>query len=224
MNTDLIQVLGEAWPLLWQGLQMTLFVTVVSLVVALPLGVVTCLMNLSKFRVLRGIAKVYIWIIRGTPMLVQGFYLYFAVPQIMQATIAPDFRLDIVTASIITLILNAGAYSAEIFRGAIQSVPKGQSEASRSLGVSHFTTMRKIVLPQATRICLPSLVNQCIITLKDSTIMYALGLPEIMNQAKVYVGRTMTSFATYTWVAIIFLVITSVLMILSSVLEKRMKK
>ena len=224
MNTDLIQVLGEAWPLLWQGLQMTVYVTIVSLVVALPLGIVTCLMNLSKFRVLRGVAKVYIWIIRGTPMLVQGFYFYFAVPQILQATIAPDFRLDIVTASIVTLILNAGAYSSEIFRGAIQSVPKGQTEASRSLGVSHGKTMLKIVLPQAVRICLPSLVNQCIITLKDSTIMYALGLPEIMNQAKVYVGRTMASFATYTWVAVIFLVITSVLMILSSVLEKRMKK
>lgn len=224
MDASLIDTLVKAWPLLSQGLQMTVYVTVVSLVVAMPLGIVTCLMNLSKFRVLRGIAKVYIWIIRGTPMLVQGFYLYFAVPQLLQATVAPDFRIDIVTASVLTLILNAGAYSAEIFRGAIQSVPKGQTEASRSLGVSHATTMRKIVLPQAVRICLPSLVNQCIITLKDSTIMYALGLPEIMNQAKVYVGRTMDSFATYTWVAVTFLVITSVLMILSTVLEKRMRK
>lgn len=224
MDASLIDTLVAAWPLLWQGLQMTVYVTVVSLVVAMPLGIVTCLMNLSKFRVLRGIAKFYIWIIRGTPMLVQGFYLYFAVPQLMQATIAPDFRLDIITASILTLILNAGAYSAEIFRGAIQSVPKGQTEASRSLGVSHGKTMLKIVLPQAVRICLPSLVNQCIITLKDSTIMYALGLPEIMNQAKVYVGRTMDSFATYTWVAAIFLVVTSVLMIVSSQLEKRMRK
>ena len=224
MDASLIDTLVAAWPLLWQGLQMTVYVTVVSLVVAMPLGIVTCLMNLSKFRVLRGIAKFYIWIIRGTPMLVQGFYLYFAVPQLMQATIAPDFRLDIITASILTLILNAGAYSAEIFRGAIQSVPKGQTEASRSLGVSHGKTMLKIVLPQAVRICLPSLVNQCIITLKDSTIMYALGLPELMTQAKVYVGRTLRSFATYTWVAIIFLVITSVLMIVSSQLEKRMRK
>ena len=224
MDASLIDTLVAAWPLLWQGLQMTVYVTVVSLVVAMPLGIVTCLMNLSKFRVLRGIAKFYIWIIRGTPMLVQGFYLYFAVPQLMQATIAPDFRLDIITASILTLILNAGAYSAEIFRGAIQSVPKGQTEASRSLGVSHGKTMLKIVLPRPARICLPSLVNHCITTLKASTIMYALGLPEIMNQAKVYVGRTMDSFATYTWVAIIFLVITSVLMIVSSQLEKRMRK
>ena len=97
-------------------------------------------------------------------------------------------------------------------------------EASRSLGVSYATSMRKVIIPQAVRICLPSLVNQCIITLKDSTIMYALGLPETMNQAAVYVGRTMDSFATYTWVAIIFLVVTSVLMLASSALEKRMRK
>ena len=84
--------------------------------------------------------------------------------------------------------------------------------------------MQKIIIPQAVRICLPSLVNQCIITLKDSTIMYALGLPEVMNQAAVYVGRTMDSFSTYTWVAIIFLVITSVLMLVSSALEKRIRK
>lgn len=218
------ETLGEVWPLLANGLTTTLYVTLVSLVVAMFLGIFVCLMNLSKIAPLRGIAKFYIWIIRGTPMLVQAFYFYFAVPQLLQATIAPDFRLDVVTASTITLILNAGAYISEIFRGAIQSVPKGQMEASRSLGVGHAKTMQKIILPQAVRICLPSLVNQCIITLKDSTIMYAIGLPEIMNQAKVYVGRTFESFATYTWVAVIFLVITSVLMVVSSQLEKRMRK
>lgn len=224
MNADLFGVLEQAWPLLSNGLQMTVYVTVISLFIAMFLGIFTCLLNISKVPVLRGIAKFYIWLIRGTPMLVQGFYLYLAVPQVVQATVNPDFRIDIVTASVITLTLNAGAYLSEIFRGAIQSVDKGQMEAARSLGVSHAKSMQKIILPQAIRICLPSLVNQCIITLKDSTIMYALGLPEIMNQAKVYVGRTMSSFATYTWVAVIFLVITSVLMILSSQLEKRMRK
>ena len=224
MNSDLFAVLQQAWPLLAAGFQMTIFVTVISLVIAMFLGILTCLMNLSKVPVLRGVAKFYIWLIRGTPLLVQGFYLYLAVPQIVQATINPDFRLDIVTASVITLTLNAGAYLAEIFRGAIQSVDKGQMEAARSLGVSQAKSMQQIILPQAVRICLPSLVNQCIITLKDSTIMYALGLPEVMNQAKVYVGRTFNSFATYTWVALMFLVITSVLMIVSSQLEKRMRK
>ena len=148
--SNLGTVLMEAWPLLWEGLQTTVFVTVVSLVVAMLLGILTCLMNLSKIAPLRGIAKFYIWIIRGTPMLVQAFYLYFAVPQLLQATIAPDFRLDVITASIITLILNAGAYIAEIFRGAIQSVDKGQMEASRSLGVGRSRTPRSCT-PSACR-------------------------------------------------------------------------
>ena len=222
--STLMETFVDAWPLLWQGLQTTVYVTVISLIFAMVIGIFTCLMNLSRFKVLRGIAKFYIWLIRGTPMLVQAFYIYFAMPQLLQATIAPDFRIDVTTASIITLILNAGAYTSEIFRGAIQSVDKGQMEASRSLGVGYAKTMQKIILPQALRICLPSLVNQFIITLKDSTIMYAIGLPEIMNKAKVYVGRTMESFATYTWVAVVFLVITSVLMVVSSQLEKRMRK
>ena len=224
MNADLFGVLQQAWPLLANGFQMTIYVTVVSLVIAMFLGIFTCLAKMSKVAPLRWLANFYIWIIRGTPMLVQGFYIYLAVPQVVQALGNPDFRISILTASLITLTLNAGAYLAEIFRGAIQSVDKGQMEAARSLGVSHAKSMQKIILPQANRICLPSLVNQCIITLKDSTIMYALGLPEIMNQAKVYVGRTFNSFATYTWVAVLFLVITSVLMIVSAQLEKRMRK
>ncbi|WP_428379514.1 amino acid ABC transporter permease [Olsenella sp. Marseille-QA0557] len=223
-HIDLIGTLIEAWPLLWNGLKMTVYVTVVSLVIAMILGILVCLMNISSVRPLRGVAKFYIWIIRGTPMLVQGFYIYFAIPQLLQLITGSQFRIDIVTATLITLTLNAGAYISEIFRGAIQSIDKGQMEASRSLGVGYATSMRKIILPQAIRVCLPSLVNQCIITLKDSTIMYALGLPEIMNQARVFVGRTMESFATYTWVALIFLAIISVLMVLSSILEKRMSK
>ena len=223
-HIDLIGTLIEAWPLLWNGLKMTVYVTVVSLVIAMVLGILVCLMNISSVRPLRGVAKFYIWIIRGTPMLVQGFYIYFAIPQLLQLITGSQFSIDIVTATLITLTLNAGAYISEIFRGAIQSIDKGQMEASRSLGVGYATSMRKIILPQAIRVCLPSLVNQCIITLKDSTIMYALGLPEIMNQARVFVGRTMESFATYTWVALIFLAIISVLMVLSSILEKRMSK
>ena len=223
-HIDLIGTLIEAWPLLWNGLKMTVYVTVVSLVIAMVLGILVCLMNISSVRPLRGVAKFYIWIIRGTPMLVQGFYIYFAIPQLLQLITGSQFRIDIVTATLITLTLNAGAYISKIFRGAIQSIDKGQMEASRSLGVGYATSMRKIILPQAIRVCLPSLVNQCIITLKDSTIMYALGLPEIMNQARVFVGRTMESFATYTWVALIFLAIISVLMVLSSILEKRMSK
>lgn len=222
--SSLWETFQAAWPLLFNGLQMTIFVTVVSLILALLLGIVVCLLKLTNNKVLNAIIGFYIWIIRGTPMLVQGFYIYFAMPQIIQLATGSNFRISVVTATLVTMTLNAGAYISEIFRGSIQSVDKGQMEAARCLGVSYLSSMVSIVIPQAIRICLPSLVNQVIITLKDSTIMYALGLPEIMNQAKVYVGRTFDSFATYTLVALIFLAITSVLMIASSALEKRIRK
>ena len=219
---NLIGVFNEVYPTLLEGLGMTLKITILSLIIAMILGIFVCLMNISHNMILRGIAKFYIWLIRGTPMLVQAFYFYFAVPQLIQSLTCSQFRITVFTASLITLTLNAGAYISEIFRGSIESVNKGQMEAARSLGLSYAKSMQKIILPQAVRICLPSLVNQFIITLKDSTILYAIGLSEIMYHAKVYVGRTMESFATYTWVAIFFLLIVTVLSFISRTVERRM--
>ena len=219
---NLIGVLGEFFPSLVSGLGTTLKITVIALIIAAFLGILICLMNISHNKVLKVIAKFYIWIIRGTPMLVQGFYVYFALPQLIQSITGSPFRIDVFTASLLTLTLNAGAYMSEIFRGSIESVNKGQMEAARSLGLSYRKSMTKIIIPQAVRICLPSLVNQCIITLKDSTILYAIGLTEIMYQAKIYVGRTMESFATYTWVAVSFLIIVTVLSFISRAVERRL--
>ena len=219
---NLIGVFNEVYPTLLEGLGMTLKITILSLIIAMILGIFVCLMNISHNMILRGIAKFYIWLIRGTPMLVQAFYFYFAVPQLIQSLTGSQFRITVFTASLITLTLNAGAYISEIFRGSIESVNKGQMEAARSLGLSYAKSMQKIILPQAVRICLPSLVNQFIITLKDSTILYAIGLSEIMYHAKVYVGRTMESFATYTCVAIFFLLIVTVLSFISRTVERRM--
>ena len=219
---NLIGVFNEVYPTLLEGLGMTLKITILSFIIAMILGIFVCLMNISHNMILRGIAKFYIWLIRGTPMLVQAFYFYFAVPQLIQSLTGSQFRITVFTASLITLTLNAGAYISEIFRGSIESVNKGQMEAARSLGLSYAKSMQKIILPQAVRICLPSLVNQFIITLKDSTILYAIGLSEIMYHAKVYVGRTMESFATYTWVAIFFLLIVTVLSFISRTVERRM--
>ena len=156
-------------------------------------------------------------------MLVQAFYIYFAMPVLLNMILGTDVRIDVFTASLITLTLNAGAYMSEIFRGAIESVNKGQMEAARSLGLSYSKAMVKIILPQAVRICLPSLVNQCIITLKDSTILYAIGLQEIMYYGKIYVGRTYETLATYTLIAILFLIIISILTIISRYIERRIK-
>lgn len=219
---NLFGVFNEVYPTLLEGLGMTIQITVISLLIAMVLGIFVCLMNISHNVVLRSIAKFYIWLIRGTPMLVQAFYFYFAVPQLIQSVTGSQFRITVFTASLITLTLNAGAYISEIFRGSIESVNKGQMEAARSLGLNYAKSMQKIILPQAVRICLPSLVNQYIITLKDSTILYAIGLSEVMYHAKIYVGRTMESFATYTWVAIFFLLIVTVLSFISRAVERRM--
>lgn len=220
---NLFGVLNDAFPLLLKGLGMTVRVTVISLVFAVVIGIITCLFGMAKIRLLRWIAKFYIWIIRGTPMLVQAMYIYLAVPQLVQLITGSQFTISIFAASLMTLTLNAGAYMAEIFRGAIEAVNKGQMEAARSLGLSYGQAMVKIILPQAVRICLPSLVNQCIITLKDSTILYAIGLSEIMYYGKIYVGRTFEVFATYTWIALFFLVIISILSFVSRRIERRLK-
>ena len=220
---NLFGVLQDAYPTLLLGLVTTVEVTVISLVIATVLGIVTCLFRISSIKPLKALARFYIWLIRGTPMLVQAMYIYLAVPQLVQLITGSGFKISIFGASVLTLSLNAGAYMAEIFRGAIEAVDKGQTEASRSLGLSYGQTMRKVVLPQAVRICLPSLVNQCIITLKDSTILYAIGLSEIMYYGKVYVGRTFAVFATYTWIAIFFLVVISILSYISHRIEKKLK-
>ncbi len=220
---DLIRVFGDAYPTLMKGLVMTVEITVLSLLLALVLGIIACLFGMSKIKPLKWISSVYIWLIRGTPMLVQAFYIYFAMPQLVQLITGSNFKIDVFTASLLTLTLNAGAYISEIFRGAIEAVNKGQMEAARSLGLSYGKSMIKVILPQAVQICLPSLVNQCIITLKDSTILYAIGLPEIMYFGKVYVGRTFETLATYTIIAIFFLLIITILSFVSKRIERRFK-
>ena len=132
---QLFEVLQEVYPTLLEGLGMTVQITVLSLLIAMVLGIFVCLMNISNNVVLRGIAKFYIWLIRGTPMLVQAFYFYFAMPQLIQSITGSQFRITVFTASLVTLTLNAGAYISEIFRGSIESVNKGQMEAARSLGL-----------------------------------------------------------------------------------------
>jgi polar amino acid transport system permease protein/polar amino acid transport system substrate-binding protein len=217
---DLFRVFGEVHPLLTKGLWITVEVTVLSLLLALVIGLISCFLALSKRAPLRWISKVYVGLIRGTPLLVQVFYIYFAIPQLLQL-MGFDVRLTPFIAGLITLTLNAGAYLSEIFRGAINAVNPGQMEAARSLGLSHAQAMKKVVLPQAFRICLPSLVNQFIITLKDSSLISVIGLADIMYQAKIYVGRSVEALATYTWVALYYFVIISILTQVAKYVERK---
>lgn len=219
---DFSRVLNEAFPLLLDGLKLTVLVSLASIAIGMVIGLFVCLMKMSKNIVMRAIAGVYIWIIRGTPMLVQALIVFLGVPQLIQMVIS-DFRFDAITAGIITLSLNAGAYLAEIYRGGIMAVPKGQSEAARSLGLSKSKTMRKVILPQAFKFSVPSLVNQFIITIKDTSILTVIGMAEVVNKAQQYVGSTFVYFETYSIVALMYLAIISLLMILSNYIEKKLK-
>ena len=217
------QVFVELYPLLLKGMGMTIKITVLSLLIAMVLGLISCMMGMSKILPFQWLSKFYIWLIRGTPLLVQVFFIYFGFPQLMQSLGVP-LRLSAFTAGTITLSLNAGAYMSEIFRGGIQAVPVGQMEAARSLGLSHSRAMAKVVLPQAMRICIPSLVNQFIISLKDTSIISVISLAEIVYQAKIYMGRTMKSFYTWTLVGIVYLILITVITIASRYVERRMEK
>lgn len=217
---DFNRVINEATPLLIEGIKLTASISLFSLIFGMFLGFFLCLMGRSRFFLFRWIVNIYLWIIRGTPMLVQAFIIYFGVPQFMSVFV-PQFRLDPYTAGLITLTLNAGAYLSEIFRGGINAVNKGQVEAARSLGLSSSRTMLKVVLPQAIKISIPAMVNQFIITVKDTSILSVIGLAEIVNRAKVYVGKTYQFFATYILVAVCYLVVISILMVFSRYLEKK---
>lgn len=219
---DFSRVFNEAMPILLEGLKLTVLVSLASIAIGMVIGLLVCLMKMSRNVVLRAIAGVYVWIIRGTPMLVQALIVFFGIPQLIQIWVK-GFHFDALTAGIITLSLNAGAYLAEIYRGGIMAVPKGQSEAARSLGLSKSQTMLKVVLPQAFKFSIPSLVNQFIITIKDTSILTVIGMSEIVNQAQRYVGTTYVFFETYSVVALMYLAIISILMIISNYIEKKLK-
>lgn len=217
---DFLKVLTEAWPMLLKGLGLTVEISILSLLVGMLVGLLSCLMGLSKAWPLKAISSVYVWIIRGTPMIVQAFIVYYGIPIVVQQ-FNPQFVISEFMAGMITLSLNAGAYLSEIFRSGIQAVDVGQVEASRSLGISSSKTMLKVILPQAFKITIPSIVNQFIITVKDTSILSVISLAELCNQAKQYSASTYRFFETYILVGIAYLIVISGLMILSRIVEKK---
>ncbi len=218
---DFTRVFEKATPLLLKGFGITVGISILAIIIGIFIGLLVCFMGRSENCVLKGIAAVYVWCIRGTPMIVQAFLVFFAFPQVIRLVFS-SFTINAFNAGLIALSLNAGAYMSEIFRGGIAAVDPGQIEAARSLGISQTRTMIKIVLPQALRVSIPALVNQFIITIKDSSILSCIGLAEIVNQAKVYVGATYDFFPTYIVVAGYYLVMLSILMVLSKIIEKKL--
>ncbi|WP_405727622.1 amino acid ABC transporter permease [Anaerotignum sp.] len=214
--SSFFEYVGQCMPQLTMGLKLTLQMTILSLVLAVIVGMITCLFSISKVKPLNWISGIYLSLIRGTPLMVQAFFIYFGI------TGALGIRITSFSAAILVLCLNAGAYLSEIFRSGIAAVNKGQMEAARSLGLPYGVAMRKIILPQAIRIVIPSVLNQFIITLKDTSILSVIGCGELMRQGQLIVARNYESFKTYAIVAVMYYVVVVVLTKIFQLVERRL--
>lgn len=214
-ESSIIGVIKNNWLRLLKGLGMTLLLALISFILALLVGVILGLFSVSPNKILRGISMVYVDIVRGIPLMVLAFFIYFGLPGVIGA------KIPALVAGIITLTLNASAYISEIVRGGINAVPKGQMEASRSLGLSYGKTMRRIILPQSFKIMTPSFVNQFVISLKDTTILSSIGLIELLQTGKIIVARNLQATMVYFMIAVMYLVVITILTKLAKKLEMK---
>ena len=210
----------EATPLLINGAVTTIWISAVSIVFGIIVGISLCSVRLSERKYLQRLVEGYVWLIRSTPMILQAFIVYFGIPQLIQPFVK-GFTIPIYLASIITLSLNCGAYLSEVFRSGISAVGKGQVDASRSLGITKRVTFRKVVLPQTFRIVFPAMVNQFIILIKDTSILSVIGLSDLMNRGRTYVGLSYQFFSTYIYVAVFYCIIISVITMIARIVEKK---
>ena len=200
------------------GAQFTLGLFAVTIVFSLPLGMRLALVRTGREPVTRGLTGIYVWIMRGTPLLLQLFFIYFGLPQI--PVIGPYMTMARFPAACLTFVLNYAAYFCEIFRGGILSVGKGQYEAAQVLGFGKWQTTLKIVLPQMLRVSLPAISNECITLVKDTALITAIGVTEILYFAKTAVNRDVNASA-YAVAAVIYLVMTYGLTKLFKWLERK---
>ena len=199
---EVVKILTKYFPSLAGALMETVKLSVLSLVFALILGVLFGLFRISKNKFLRGTATAYVEIIRGTPLMVQAFIIYYGIAQVLKPTGFSWAEIGgAFTAGTVTLSLNAGAFMTEIIRGGIEAVDVGQMEAARSLGLSYTQALRKVILPQAFRIMLPSIINQCITSLKDTSILSVIGIRELTMSGKILAGNS-TSLVMAIWIVI----------------------
>ncbi|XXF79607.1 ABC transporter permease subunit [Myxococcaceae bacterium GXIMD 01537] len=201
---------------LLRGLGMTLGVTALALLCGLPLGLLVALGRLTRLAPLRWLCSVYVEVLRGTPLLVQIIFIYYALPQLIGLDLAP------LAAAVLALALNSAAYVAESFRAGIASVDVGQMEAARSLGMTHAQAMRYVILPQAVRNVLPPLTNEAIALLKDSSLVSIIGLAELTRSGQELASQLAAPLAIWPAVALIYLLATLPLTRLAALLEKRL--
>ncbi|WP_303817719.1 amino acid ABC transporter permease [Selenomonas ruminantium] len=198
-----MEKLFDIFLLMLDGTQITLEIFFVTLLLSLPLGMMAALGRLSSLKIISRIVEFYIWIMRGTPLMLQLLFVYFALPMI-------GIRLPDIAAALLAFTLNYAAYFAEIFRSGIQAVPKGQYEAAKTLGMSYPQTMRRIILPQVIRIVLPPVSNETINLVKDTSLVYILAMNDLLRVARTIVQREF-DMTPFLFAAIFYLAMTFVL-------------
>lgn len=212
------------------GLGVTVFVTIISFIFILLLGLLGGLGRLSKNKIIYGISSLYVEIIRGIPLLVQLIWWYFAFPVVIQQigktfSIAPlaTYQANPIFIAIVGLVFCYGAYMSEIYRAGIQSIPKGQFEAARSLGMTYFQTMRYVIIPQAVRVILPPVGNEFIALLKDSSLVSVVAVADLTRRGREFMSTHFNPIEVWTLVALLYLVMTLFSARIVSWIEKRSK-
>lgn len=205
----------NAFPYLMEGLQVTLYIFAIAIVIGFLIGLVVALFRLAPLKILNWIAKIFVDAIRGTPFIVQLFFIYFGLNSF------EFISLDNTTAGIVTVAVNAGAYFSEIIRAGIQSIDKGQTEAARSLGLNSTQNMRYIILPQAFRRMLPTITNQAIISLKDTSLLSVIGVADLTQEGRIQASATFDAFNVYLILGIIYFVVIYLLSMLASFVERK---
>jgi len=219
----MISILQTYTTMLLRSLGNTMLLTLLALFFAMIIGLIFALCNVSHNKALNAIGTVYVDAIRGVPLIVLAYFIYFGIPQAIKMLGVTSFKLPALQAGTIALSMNCGAYMAEIFRAGIQSIDKGQMEASRSLGLTYGMSMKNVILPQAFRVMIPSIINQFIITLKDTSILAVIGYPELTNMGKSISANTFKSLETWAIVGIMYMVVIVSLSKIAKMIERKLK-
>lgn len=221
----MVQIISNYGTLLLRAMGQTLLLALCGLFFACILGLIFGMLSVVKNKICNIISSIFVDVIRGVPMIVLAFFVFFGVPYLFNNIWGiGNITLTALQAGTICLALNCGAYMSEIIRAGIQSVDIGQMEAARSLGLPYWRAMYRVVLPQAIKTMIPSIINQFIITLKDTSILSVIGFPELVNQAKNVQANTFKSFQTWAIVAIMYLVVITLLSKLAKALERRLNR
>lgn len=219
-----LEFLSAIVPMLVRGLKITMYIAIVGILLGFVLGSLTGYALQCKNKIAKGIANVYIWIIRGTPIVVQALYVYFALPALITLIKGDRFTIDSDVAGMIVITLNSGAFISAIVKGALESVDIGQREAGCALGLTKRQILFHIVIPPAFKSMIPSLFNQFIISVKDTALLSMISVNDITRQTQNYVARTYNTLPAYTACAIFYLLLLSILMILQRVVENKIQK